>query len=70
MKQKMTELSCGTMTEDTVKCMGWKVRYLEDVVNVSQRDYIQSEVEFLDIDKGDNHSNDLVQDQEKICVAI
>ena len=63
-KPLMTDITFGSTSEGSYRCLGWNVRHLDGSIHVSQSDYIVSKVDYLDIRKGNRSNQDKLSEDE------
>ena len=63
-KKLMKRFKFGSMATEDFKCLGWNIEHRDGAILVSQRDYIASKLEHLDIDKGECTSKDFVKKED------
>ena len=65
MKPLMEKFQFGSVETDNFRCLGWNIEHsAEGSIYVSQRDYADAKVDYLDLDKGELTSKDLVKEED------
>ena len=65
MKPLMDKFQFGSMETDNFRCLGWNIEHSADgSIYVSQRDYVDAKIDYLDLDKGEFTSKDLVKEED------
>ena len=54
LKKLMKTFNFGSTAEGKYRCLGWNVLHKQGDILVSQQDYIETKIDFLDINKGKN----------------
>ena len=60
----MNTFTFGSTSEGKYRCLGWNVVHRKNDILVSQDDYIEAKVEFLDIQVGRNKGTDLLGQED------
>ena len=65
LKPLMEKFQFGSVSTDNFRCLGWNIEHSADgSILVSQRDYADAKVDYLDLDKGELTSKDLVKEED------
>ena len=65
MKPLMDKFQFGSVETDNFRCLGWNIEHSADgSIHVSQRDYVDAKIDYLDLDKGEFTSKDLVKEED------